>query len=495
MDPKQCCICYENFNKSIRKAITCILCDDPRPVCMSCFSKYLINLPSIAPKCMFCQREFTMDFVYETTNKTFMKQYKDHQFELQFSVEESRLPETQEDANRVRWNRDRERKLKQLRNQSIIYRYQMKMLTDDLPYAIKRVNADEIKAMNDEIATLRRQYRDATSEWSRLSYRQYNNRDGAVVRYQEYNNRDGAVAVVEPKAEQFIRSCPDGTCRGFLSTAYKCGTCSKYFCADCNEVKQSRHDEEHVCNEEIKATISLIKSDSKPCPKCAVMIYRSSGCPQMWCIQCHTTFDWNTGRIDAGYTHNPEYFRYLRERHQNIPRNPNDNACNNDRMPTLTELQHTMNRRAGNGNDYINAREYTGWYDYYNHVRWYILPNDVRQLRNVEYREYRVAYLNNELTKEAWKKQLKMKMKQNELRMERYFIIDMFCNVIGDLFYNLMANRDITMFQQNSKEIFCYTNSQMEKLNKKYGSKDTRFKLDKTDNRISGYFLEEEEEV
>jgi hypothetical protein len=32
----------------------------------------------------------------------------------------------------------------------------------------------------------------------------------------------------------------------------------------------------------------------------------------------------------------------------------------------------------------------------------------------------------------------------------------------------------------------------MEKLNKKYGSKDTRFMLDKADTRIARYFREEE---
>lgn len=475
---EQCCICYENYNKSIRKAITCILCDDPRPVCMSCFSKHLINSTSIAPKCMFCQRDHTMDFVYENTSKTFQKQYKDHQFELQFSVEESKLPETQDEANRVKWNLQKERKLKQLSNQRLITTYQMRLLRDDIPYV--RRETDAFNDMTTQIGSLQRQIYQIRVETNTLHYQQYNNRP-----------RDE----VQPQREQFIRSCPDGTCRGFLSTAYKCATCNKYFCADCNEVKQTRNDREHVCDEDVKATISLIKSDSKPCPKCAVMIYRSSGCPQMWCVQCHTTFDWNTGQIDKGYVHNPEYFRYLRERGENIPRNPHDagggDVCNNNRIPLVTELRNALNRNAGTIAQYINTNEWTGWFDYFNHVRWYILPNDVRLMRNVDYVEYRIAYLNNEISKELWKKQLKMKLKKNELRMERYFIIDMFCNVISDLFFNLMETCDIKTFQQNTKEIFNYTNIQMEKLNKKYGSKDTRFMLDKTDMRITRYFREE----
>jgi len=86
------------------------------------------------------------------------------------------------------------------------------------------------------------------------------------------------------------------------------------------------------------------------------------------------------------------------------------------------------------------------------------------------------------------KKNLKMKMKKDELLMERFFILDMFCNVMSDLFINLMANQDITMFQGNAKEIFNYTNNQMERLNKKFLSKDKKYFLDKTDWRIQYYF-------
>ena len=55
---------------------------------------------------------------------------------------------------------------------------------------------------------------------------------------------------------------------------------------------------------------------------------KSSGCDQMWCVSCHTTFDWKTMQIKtSGILHNPEYFRYMRENGIAIPRNPNDNQC------------------------------------------------------------------------------------------------------------------------------------------------------------------------
>lgn len=458
-----CEICCEKINLSTRKEILCNLCDTPKSLCMTCFGKYLLNSPSIAPKCLFCQRELSMDFIHEKTNKTFIKQYQDHIFTIKFGLEESKLPETQEVANEMKWREHKERKLKHLHNQKKIIIDSMKLVKDDLFY-VKKFKEDSTPAEN-ELKTLKQNYDNILSEIMIVHYERHN------------NNRKEKTQV------QFIKACPSDTCRGFLSTAYKCGTCEKFFCPDCNEVKQSRNDETHICNEEAKATIALIKSDSKPCPKCAIMIFRSSGCPQMWCIKCHTAFDWNTGLIDRGYVHNPEYFRYLRERGDVIPRNPGDilNGCNN-RPPQVAEIRRALNR--------FPSHLWFGWYDYLNHVRWYVLPNDARNARNEDYQELRIKYLNSEITRGDWKKQLKMKMKKDELRMERFFILDMYCNVVTDIFTTAMMNQDMETFTQSCIEIFNYTNQQMTKLNKKYDSVDTRLLLKKTDNRIKDYFVQ-----
>lgn len=465
-----CEICCENINRSTRKLITCILCDNPKSACFECFSKYLLDSNSIAPKCLFCQRELTMDFVHDNTNKTFVKQYSNHIFNLRFSLEESKLPESQDAANRQRWDLEKERKLKLLRNEKYILFGQRKLLKDELPYYDK----NDKQTMMSQIKTLTTQITSKLTEYNALWYQRYNTNDNKSH---------------EKKEQTFIKGCPTDDCRGFLSTAYKCGTCENFFCPDCNEVKKSRHDEDHVCNEDVKSTIALIKSDSKPCPKCAVMIFRSSGCPQMWCIKCHTAFDWNTGQIDNGYVHNPEYFRYLRERGNNIPRNPHDivnNACDN-RVPSVTDVRRALH--------HIQSNKWFGWYDYLSHVRWFILPNNAQNARNIDYIEFRIAYLNNTITKDEWKQQLKKKMKKDELRMERFFIIDMFCNVIIDLFSNVIINKDIDVFHQNCIEIFNYTNTQMTKLNKKYGSKDERMMLKKNDHRVGHYFAIDDDDA
>jgi hypothetical protein len=82
--------------------------------------------------------------------------------------------------------------------------------------------------------------------------------------------------VVEKR--EFIQHCPAEGCRGYLSTAYKCGVCAKYTCSDCLAVKGENRDAPHTCNEEAKASAALIQRETRPCPKCGVRIFKIDGC-------------------------------------------------------------------------------------------------------------------------------------------------------------------------------------------------------------------------
>jgi hypothetical protein len=105
----------------------------------------------------------------------------------------------------------------------------------------------------------------------------------------------------------FVAACPSSGCRGFLSTAYKCGTCQVNFCSDCREPSE----EEHTCDPALVATIKAILADSKACPACGVSISRVSGCDQMYCTQCDTPFSYSTGAVIKGVIHNPHYFERM----------------------------------------------------------------------------------------------------------------------------------------------------------------------------------------
>ena len=80
------------------------------------------------------------------------------------------------------------------------------------------------------------------------------------------------------EVREFIQRCPGDGCRGYLSTAYKCGVCAKYACSECLAVKGEDRDAAHTCDENAKATAALIRRETKPCPKCGVRIYKIDGC-------------------------------------------------------------------------------------------------------------------------------------------------------------------------------------------------------------------------
>ena len=79
---------------------------------------------------MFCKNELTLDFVHEISSKTFLNQYNNYRFEKRFEIEKSRLPETQDQANRIKAGIQREREMKKLINTRGILYHQKKLLTE-----------------------------------------------------------------------------------------------------------------------------------------------------------------------------------------------------------------------------------------------------------------------------------------------------------------------------------------------------------------------------
>lgn len=95
---------------------------------------------------------------------------------------------------------------------------------------------------------------------------------------------------------KYQRLCPVSECSGYLSSALKCYTCDVYVCIDCGNVKESRLDDNHVCKEDDKKTIDLIKKDTTQCPGCFKYIYNTGGllcsrptggCDEIFCAGCY----------------------------------------------------------------------------------------------------------------------------------------------------------------------------------------------------------------
>jgi hypothetical protein len=95
-----------------------------------------------------------------------------------------------------------------------------------------------------------------------------------------YNHRyfHGEAGPSNAERKQFIRACVMPECRGFLSSQWKCGICTTWVCPDCHEPKASQKDPDHKCDPNNVETAKLLAKDTKPCPKCASMIFKIDGC-------------------------------------------------------------------------------------------------------------------------------------------------------------------------------------------------------------------------
>ena len=282
-----------------------------------------------------------------------------------------------------------------------------------------------------------------------------------------------AVADIEKATKahkQFIKKCPDINCRGFLSSQWKCGICECNFCVDCHE----RKDKGHVCNEDEKATIAALKTESKPCPRCGMPISRISGCSQVWTPCCKIAFDWNTGKIDEGRIHSPEYFAYIQRTVGAVPRERDDIPC------------------GGGVDEYTIARvipvPVRDKYQIYNiyrlklHVTYSLLPQLPRETDEISHRDLGIKYLISEITEESWKSTLSRREKRRDKNIQIYDILQTFVTVMNDLLGNLVYGSNTVEdrckdFETVSLNLIKYTNEEVQKINDVYKSVEKKYML------------------
>lgn len=216
-----CSICDYSLNNSTRMPISCLYCEFT--ACRTCCETYVIG--ETVSKCMNlqCNKEWTRQFISSKfTNVFITKKLQKRREDILFDIERSLLPATQPLVERI-------------------------VKTENI--------TNQLKDLRDKIYALNHQKWELQNQLYRL------------------NNTTGPTARAE-----FVRACPDGDCRGFLSSQWKCGICEKWSCPDCHEVKGLQRDDPHECNPDTLATARLLSNDTKPCPKCRTGIFKIDGC-------------------------------------------------------------------------------------------------------------------------------------------------------------------------------------------------------------------------
>lgn len=444
--PSKCQICDEKLNKRSHKPIECESCSEI--CCSECFGRY--TLGTLNPICMFCKASVTDDFIEKVSTQKFFKQFKEHKSDIIFSGEKSLLPSTQPTVEKILRVRKYENIWSELRsNKKKLEKERIEK------YPVIKGNKERIKKRKE----FSKHINDIQEEMIQ-THRILNN-----ILYRDDHGEEKPV-------NMFTKPCPDGDCRGYLSSAYKCGTCESYFCHDCHEKKDGRNDTAHVCDEDTKATINMLKKDTKPCPKCSVLIHRTEGCLQMWCVKCHCFFNWNTGHIETGVRHNPHYFQYLRETGQDIPRQPGDAPY--DPCADLNNLPRYSNITR------LFFKDQAKWVNIYDYTA-HIVNMKTTLPANIginDHEDLRIKFMLSEINENEWKKRLKMKIKKNEKNHEIYNVYDMFHRAMADSFHNLIEHKNLDIFQDESAKLVKYANDQLLIINKKFSSVDRRFLLD-----------------
>ena len=266
----------------------------------------------------------------------------------------------------------------------------------------------------------------------------------------ESNNwriRNGDMPISDTR-RQFIKKCPFQDCKGFLSTQWKCGICGNKTCKDCNEIVI---DDDHQCDDDKVKSVQLIKKEAKSCPSCGTQIIKLSGCDQMWCTECQTSFSWRTGLKINGTVHNPHYYEWMRQ-NGGMRRNPLDVPCGGDPAGIdAGRLYEVLNFRRYNISLERNMRvavgvkeeertEETkkyiivGMHRLQVHLREIELPRYPADIRAIDNSDLRIKYMLNEINEEHWSKLLQQREKARERKRAIGEIMAMFVEAAADYF-------------------------------------------------------------
>jgi hypothetical protein len=414
-----CSVCCDLYNKTARQPVQCVFCE--YTACMACHKTYITSTAQEA-HCMNCKKKWSRAFLVGNFTRVFIDgDYARHRENLFYEREKALLPATQV----------------------------------HIPLILKRRGLQKMIEINSrQQATAERMYQGVELEKQRGEFYYLQNLLNSKLYLMNHSDE-------KKEEKQFVMKCPIGECRGFLSTRYKCGVCDGRVCSSCHiELKEEKHD----CDPDLVKTVDELKKTTRNCPNCHVPIFKSSGCDQMWCVSCHTAFNWKTGQIEKGIIHNPEYFEFMRRTGLEV-RNPYEVRCGG--LPSYFEvLQKTRTR--------LESHTMTEIYQATSHHRNDTLRRLPTPLDNQDNQDMRIQFLLGEIDEKTFKSTLYQRQKEREKKLEYRQIVDTFVTVAEELFRQM---DDIKVFFRQILELYRMINTQISSLNNSYKCKQSLIKL------------------
>lgn len=420
----ECSVCVEKYNQTFRKRVECAHCK--MEACRQCHKKYILQ--SIQqPHCMGCKIPWNVDVILDNFTKSFFqKEYREHREKVLFEREKALLPETQQLINE-------ENLAKEL---DLIV--QLISLYRNTAKGARYLKEAEVIAME-------------------LGIR--------VPDIGAIGSIPKPMAVSKPRP---VIKCIDGNCRGFImSNNWRCGLCHNDVCSKCLKKKE----DEHTCVKEDIETRNLLLQNTKPCPKCAVMIQKVSGCDHMWCVMCKTAFSWKTGECDNSRTTNPHYYDWLRRSGREVPREPGDTPAGQpqcaDNLPHARDFERVTR-------DKYTFEECTmllTFYRLWHHIR------DVEYTRldrdmAIDNTTLRKSFLKQRITEEEFKREVFIRERKRERSQAIRNVFEVLCNHLEGVLlacYNTKISLD--KHQKEMYQLIDYCNECLKKIATTYNVK------------------------
>jgi ribosomal protein S27AE len=403
---------------------------------------------------MNCKKAWNQKFMITNLNRSFVsKDYLNHRKQLLVEREISKLPDTMELATRCERIYSLEQKASEL----------YKKITE---LNKKKYDFD----VGDD-----RYYREYLERQSQ-KYTLQQQRQQTIMLI--YELKEKTTSTHEKK--KFIMGCTNPDCRGFLSASYKCDLCKQFTCPTCLEfIGEHAEKEKHTCNEDSVKTAEAIKKETKPCPNCGERIYKIDGCNQMWCSQCHTTFDWVSGMIDNGVIHNPHFFEYQQTLRDKADVNPNAfGRCNPMNVPQWYIFYNSVIYQLQLIDSRIDTR-LTSIYRIVAHISTVEIPNIREKITQCEDTSYiRVDYILKKIDKKTLGSRVAQKDKARKKNADIFNIYELISNVGRETLHGLcdltvdspLKLESIAVEQcYNFEKLVSYCNQQFADIGSTYG--------------------------